>query len=245
MTPRPDFDPVISARIDAYLDGTLSPGERIAFERSVSDDPALGAEVELQQRIDGRLRVLMAAPEAPASPVATGAIAGRVGFPSWLRIAAVIAVVGAGVWAGVSRPWEGLFKPAPSNLSADAVVKRLIVDEGFKPMWVCDDDAKFLAYTQKELKTPFLVRPAPGVQLVGWAYAPGLLAEDAEPAKVLLVRAEGKEVVVAMGPRADDRTVHTDPGSHLNIHRKVYKGVVMYEISPLDHAVVLPAVGEP
>jgi hypothetical protein len=244
MMPHPPPDPASTDRIDAYLDGAMAAPERAAFEKDIASNPALGEQVALQRHIDSRLRDLFAPPAAPSLPAAqpTRAVAGRIGFPLWAKAAAAIALVAIGAWLAVARPWEGLLKPALAASSADSVLKQLVSDENFKPVWVCDNDQKFLTYTKDKLGVSFLVRPDSGVQLVGWTYKAGLLENTAQ---ILLVRAEGKELMVAMGPKGDDRTQHTVPGSPLHITRKVYKGVVMYEISPLDHPVVVNSIQEP
>jgi hypothetical protein len=247
MTPISDPDPATASRIDAYLDGSMPPAERAAFERAAESDPTLREELALQSRIDGRLRAVFTPPSASSVSTAqpkpaVPPIAGRIGLPAWLKVAAVLALVALGAWLAVARPWEGLSKPATSLVSADAAMKHLVTEEDFKPVWVCDSDQKFLDYTKEKLNVAFLVRPQPGVELVGWTYQKGLFADDAQ---VLLVRAEGKQLIVAMAPKADDRAIHTDPGSPLHITRNVYKGVVMYEISPLDHAVVVNSIKQP
>jgi anti-sigma factor RsiW len=232
--------------IDAYLDGLMLPEEAAAFERRMAAEPGLRAEVELQRKIDAWLRATMMPPAAKEISAGAMASAGddaglpipmRRGVPGWLKVAAVIAILSVSAWVVGARPWENWGARAPSTFTANAVLKR-IQDEGFKPEWVCDTDAKFLAYTKEKLGIQFLVKPAAGVQLVGWSYAPGLLSEAAQ---VLLVKAGGQDVIVAMGPRGEDREVRVE-GSELHVHRKVYRGVVMYEITKLDHPVVLDAI---
>jgi hypothetical protein len=233
----------MSDRIDAYLDDALSPAERAAFEQEASSNPALRDELALQRRIDGRLRGMFVPPDAPQIPgEVSPAIAGRLRLPVWLRVAAILAIAAVGAWLAVSRPWQGPRKPALSAHSADEAMKFLVSDEQFKPVWVCGDDKQFAEFTRDKLKVPFLVRPEAGVQIVGWTYEPGLFARKGQ---VLLARADGKQVIVAMAPEAEDRTMHTDPGSPLHITRNLYKGVVMYEISPLDHPVIVNAITQP
>ncbi len=234
------------AVFDAYVDGLLSAAERAAFERRLEADPALRAEVELQRRIDARLRVAMAPPAMPEGEGKSADAASapipmrRVGMPAWLKVAAVLAVAAVGVWAAIARPWESWGPWLPSSLTADVVMKRML-DDGFTPTWKCENDTQFLQYSKDRLGVAFLVRPAASVQVLGWTYSPGLLAE---PAQVLLVRAEGEPVMVAMGPTRDDREIRVEAGSRLHVQRGVYRGVVMYEISKLDHPVVVNAVVE-
>lgn len=244
MTPR---DPSSSAGgasdFDAYIDGELSDAARAAFEASLASDAALRAEVELQRRIDGRMRELLGASEFPGmpeiAPAANGAALGRIdgkrgdraargGLPSWVWVAAAVAIVVLGAWAVVTKPWNKVFGPAPSQVAADAVYNRL-VRTGFEPATVCDSDAKFVDYTAKELGTPFLVRADPGVHLVGWTYSDSLLGEHA---KILLARRGETPVIVVMDRAANDRRMRVEPGSPLRVHRATFGGVVLYEIGP-------------
>jgi hypothetical protein len=231
--------------IDAYVDGLMDHDERAAFEGRIAADAKLRAQVELQNLIDDRIRATMAPPPVPAplpapttprSPLSMP----RTGLPAWARIAAVLALVASGAAAFMWAPWRTWFKPQPSVLTANAVMKRL-VDDGFKPIWTCDNDEKFLAYTKEKLGIQFLVHPSSDVQVVGWTYAGGLLADSKENAQVLLARAGNEHVIVAMGPARDDREIRRDCNS-LNVHKSVHHGVVMYEISRLDHPVIINAI---
>lgn len=244
MTSRDTSSPAGGAsEFDAYFDGELSASARAAFEARLATDEAMRAEVELQRRIDGRLRELLGASEFPGMPdtalAANGVALGRIdgkqgdraargGLPSWVRVAAAVAVVALGAWAMVTKPWAGLLGPAPSQVAADAVYNRF-VRTGFEPATVCDNDAKFLDYTAKELGTSFLVRADPGVHLVGWTYSDGLLGEHA---KVLLARRGETPVIVVMDRATNDRQMRLEPGSALRLHRAKFGGLVLYEIGP-------------
>lgn len=230
--------------VDLYVDGGMGPAERAAFERRMEADGALRAEVELQRRIDARVRAAMTPPASPAPGAgAGGPIPIRRGrIPAWVRVAAVIALAAVGAWAVAARPWSALMRPAPSALTADAVMKRMVEAEGFRPAWVCDTDERFSAYTKENLGVALVGRPGPGVELVGWSYAGGLLADSEKNAQALMVRSGEEKILVVMGPRRDDRTVRLESGSPLHVFRREYAGLVMYEITPLDHAVALESV---
>lgn len=61
MSPE-SFDP----QVQAYLDGELDAGERLAFERRVGEDPALAAEVERLARLKQQVRSAFALPDDAA-----------------------------------------------------------------------------------------------------------------------------------------------------------------------------------
>lgn len=224
------------ALISAYLDGALPVPARAELERRLRSDPALRDELDLQSKIDGRLRVLFDPPAVP--PAASGVPARGRRWPGPWRAAAALLLVTLGVWALAARPWNGLLGPAPSQVAADAVYQRL-VRTGFEPVWVCENEEKFALYTRDSLGRSFVVRPQAGVTLVGWTYADGVLGEQA---KVLLATAGADKVVVFMDQKTHDRRVHTGAGAGLNVFRQELGDVVMYEVSPRDRPVVVNSV---
>lgn len=214
----------VAETIDAYLDGVMTPTERADFERRALSDAHLRDEIALQARIDGRLRVLMSVPEIVTPPL-TIPIRRKSALPMWTRLAAAVLLVGAGVWMYTSGVLK--FGPPQSAVAASAVMARL-ERTGFEPAWVCESDAQFSAYTREKLGVEFLVNAPKGVQLVGWSYADGVLGDSAP---VLLARHEGSPLIVVMDRAKNDHHVHVEPSSGLLVHRQMFNGLVLYEIS--------------
>lgn len=235
--------PELALLIDAYLDGAMTTSERHAFESRLTTDAALAREFQLQRRIDTRLGLLMAPPESPALATSPDAVIAssipiaqeRRGIPTWLRVAAVLALVAIGTWAAVARPWHVMFGPERSDVAAN-VAYRELVKGGLKPMWVCESDEVFRKYTKDTFGVPFAVTPGPGVELVGWTYASGLLDSSAS---VLMCRVEGKPSIVVVGKLSDDRAMHADVASNVKVHRKQQWGLVMYEVNEREDAPIL------
>lgn len=246
--PPPPGDDAHAHDLDTYLDDAMSDEQKAAFEIRLSADPSLRAELELQRRVDARLRTLVSAPAFPGLPGAPDSTSesdvpppipmstpARRGLPASIRVAAAVAILVLGAWAITTRPWVGMFGPPSSLTAADAVYNRL-VRTGFSPDWICENDEKFLEYTGKELGTAFLVRPDPSVELVGWTYSDGLLGENA---KILMAKHAKKHVVVVIDRKENDRDIRLEPGSPLKIHRGELNDLVLYEIGPDDAPVVV------
>lgn len=232
-----------SPLIDAYLDGDMTPAEREAFEARIGTDVALAKELDLQRHIDARLGVLMAPPESTDFPAASTESPvpisrGRRGVPAWLSIAAVLALVAIAIWSVIARPWNALLGPARSDLAAN-VCYRELVKGGLKPMWVCESDEVFRKFTKDTFGVSFTVAASPGVELVGWTYASGLLDSSAS---VLMCRVDGKPSIVVVGKLSDDRAMHADPASNVKVHRKQRWGLVMYEVNERADAPILDRV---
>jgi hypothetical protein len=92
-------------RLIAYADGELTGAERTAFEAEMAADPALVAEVDLQQRLRSRIADAYAPvldEPVPAALVAAASVANdrgrrRFGAPQWAAMAACLV---AGVLVG-------------------------------------------------------------------------------------------------------------------------------------------------
>ena len=230
-----------SAMIDAYLDDAMSGTERVAFDRSLAGDEALSRELELQRRIDGRLRALVVVPRSPALPGEGGSM--RIGpeeprarrWPTWARLAALLALCALGAWGALNQPWKRWMGPAPSDVAANVVFAEL-VKGGLRPQWKCDSDEIFAKYTMEKLAVTFTIKPKPGVEVVGWTYTSGLLDSSAQ---VLMCRVDGKASIVVIGRVEDDRAMHADAASGVQVHRKERWGLVMYELNQRPDAPVL------
>ncbi len=222
-----------TAQIDAFLRGEMTPADRGAFEREMLKDPALRAEVELERRIDERLRAIYAPPAMATVPA-------RVRVPTarpWTRIAmgmaAAIALVAAGVYFTVLRV------PGPGGTRADVILASM-ERNGFEPVWECKDDEEFRRYTQEKFGQAFTVAQDANVRVVGWHYCTGVLSDDAG---VMLVELGGSDrAIVVVDRRANDRRVEVDAASGARVHRLRVGDAVLYEVSKRAEPAVLPLV---
>jgi anti-sigma factor RsiW len=105
-------------RIEAYLNDTLGPDQRRAFEQQLSTDAALRREVELHRRLQsdydpGRLELraaLRTVMEEPLPPDPPGPSARGAGWGRWLALLGLITLIAWSVWQ-----WR---RPAPEPPAA-------------------------------------------------------------------------------------------------------------------------------
>ncbi len=230
--------------LEAFADGRLEGAERADAERLVNQSPEAAAVVRSLADADAAVRRLFD-PPAEFGPVLDADKVGSSGRP---------AVAGT-VVAGGRRPWvrwalaAGLLLAACGAYLANFVlvtspdsVYGEFVSAGFEPAWKCKDQQEFLDYSRARTGGEFLVAEAPGVQVLGWDSGNDLVGETTVS---LWSRADGKPVVVFIDRAADDHTVRLRPFSGLHLYRGQLGETVFYEVSPLDHPVVLPLVHRP
>lgn len=249
--------PELDALIDAYIDGAMSDAERAAFETRATTDRTLARELALQRAADDSLRRQFSPPAAPTRlPGRTDAVAGRVDqagadtagrgasgggagdgagrarrrmiSPPLAAAALILLALAVGYFAMNGSPFGG-----PSRASAADVYKQ-VVDGGFKPQWVCDGPEQFSQYTKERFGAPWHVDQEKGVTLVGWRYSADLLSPDEN---LLLATKDGQKIVVVADVAANARRLRDADG--LKVHERETRGLVMYEISPLDLPVII------
>jgi hypothetical protein len=221
-------------RLERYLDGLMEPDERAEFEREAAASPALREQVALQSRIDAGLRRLMEPREASAAepePVVTR----RLWRPAWLAAAAAVAVVAAGAWWFVGRGPSG-----PDPLEAEY---RQVVAAGFVPTVVCTTDEQFRNWVNDKFGEPLQPKPERGdVQYVGWNASRVLSSYSG----LLLARVGDDESVVLIDRAvAEDERLPAPADPSLHQYRRVFGGLVLYEITPLDRPAVLDSLMRP
>ncbi len=242
-----------------YLDGSLSGEALDAFERRLSHDAALRADVESLRALDVALQrnfatgssfstaqilalaETVAAPQL-AEPMAiafkkTGhAIQAARAVPSLLQRIAVAAAVVAGV-VGVWLVWQQvkpdptrvLMKGPPPITTAASYYEHKII-QGFTPHWTCKDDAQFTDIIRDRFGIGLTMAAAPGVTLVGVDYM------DIPMKKTVgvLGNADGKPILVLVNTleRDDPDRVYLDC-ANLFVHRREIGPLVLYELNSI------------
>ncbi len=242
-------------KLDAYLDGQLNPAEREAFERELADHPAVLAEVEKQRSVDASISRLFPMPDAAAMasrlpttdhsgeapdvvPISDAAeLSGETGKPSprrqWFMLAALIAICGLAGWRFMVNS-EGDAQPDYSTMASAYQTE---VSRGFKPLWVCEDDAEFARTFKDRLGQSLLMKPLPqGVRAIGLSYAEIISGKTT----FLLANVDGDEVIVFID-NASHGPQSLPSGSRLHLHARQVGSLMLYEVSRLDRAWLLDA----
>jgi len=245
--------------LDLFLDGLLVEPALGAFERNIKSDPSLAAQVELQRRIDTRLKALFAyaGPVVLAPPVSESVAGEPLSIDKPLSIAPATQLAGniAGKRSGnrvaVFGRWGAYAAIAASLLVAftymywprndlkyiapDEIYRRLATT-GWQPSFICETDAQFVDAVRKHLGDAVLIPASTvGVVLDGWGYADGYDGTPISPKTMfLLTHADGEKVLVLMDLASNDTDVKLSKlAKGLHLFRREVDGVVLYEISPL------------
>lgn len=237
------FDPILNDlpdrgpdSIDLYMDDLLSPSERTAFEARLAAEPELRARLAQQREIDGVLgRAYAYEPPAPM-PMPKPVSWPRVGWIASLASAVLLAV---SAFVVLNRPSATKHRPAEAVYAA-------YVEAGWKPAWKCENDQQSADAVSTLLGLPgaavIVPLATPGVEVLGWIPTDDyrLGTPISQRTLSLLTRVDGKNVLLLVDLKERDRAVAVTPASGLNVFRREVDGVVIYEVSPLGKARVLP-----
>lgn len=270
-----ELAPEFEARLQAYLDGELSPDERSRLEHEARVNPALRVAIERSLAIEAQLRrrlvpeavdidaVIRAGGDQSATraPRAGGGSSDGAGSPlsldarsrgkrplkAWMGLAAAVLIA-------VALGAYFMSRPARDGLQTPAQAYGRIVRAGFTPTVVCENDEQVIAFTRQYLGNPLRINvasaanasPPVALTLVGWGYEEHVVT----PRTVsLLAKADGDQIVVFAdqahldtgGPASFDGTL-THDGRPLRVFRAQVGTTVLYEVSPRETPVVLPAI---
>lgn len=235
-------------RVDEFLDGLLDSGPREAFERELTNDSALGAEVAVQGAIDAAMRRIYAAPAAQPAFAGTNGRAARPGAGALGRVRAasrsrrflVAAVVALSVLGGWrismwldARPGPNPYAEGPKVSLADAY--RHEVADGFRPDWVCENQEVSARLLAGRFGQGLVFHDSPEMSALGWVYVNTITPNSLG----LLVDVQGDQVVVFIDRLDADASQNVRPESGLRLHRREVGSLVLYEVSHLSASVAL------
>jgi hypothetical protein len=251
-------------RIEAYLDGGLSAGDRAELERQLATDVEARAAVSRQHAIDDALRrqfqsVLLpramqddrpstrsgplTVPRRRSSPAIRAAqprLQPRATFA--LAAALVFAVIGGWlIWHALapSPPKQGPYDQAWRSLET---VYRDVIAAGFQPEWECRDEREFAESFATLYGQSLALAPMPeGSGMLGLAYSHSLSPRTT----CLLARVDEQPVLVFIDRAERDFAQSLSDSSGLNQFRTQVGRLVIYELSPLAEPRVLPHLHSP
>lgn len=237
--PNPDLD-----LVDAYLDGTLSPGDHAAFEARLASDDSLRAELDLARGIEASLKRshIPTALHAPEITRQTGSLKLSAPGSGWFRRRWMIAAAAAIVL--LSAAGYFLYDHFDTGFRRYDAGKfyALAAEHNFAPDWVCQNDEEFKHTTRSNVGQEMLVRQdSPRkIQLVGWAYSKTYGGTPLGPKTIMLfANADGAPVVVLVDRLSNDAKVRSKSDPSLHLFRRELGSVVLYEITPRSAPEVL------
>jgi hypothetical protein len=238
------------ALLDLYLDGLMNEDQRTAFERELTNAPALREEVSRQREIDAslgrtmappspqRLRDLLNAAHRTGTTDRSGRGARRTPDRLLLRRALAVAASVMLCVLGGWMIWTALgFGPrtpdpyAPQPWRSMQTVYEDRIEAGFRPDWVCRTDDEFQDTFRRQLGQRLLVGELPdGVAMIGLAYS-----NTISPWTIsMLGEAEGRRLIVFIDRAEEDLGPSVPEESNLHVFRRELGELVLYELSPLD-----------
>jgi hypothetical protein len=255
--------PPSQTRIDDYLDGLLSPQEREQFEAELARSPELRAQIELQKSIDGSLGRLFNRdepvplpasgevvptmriahpPEARQAP-ASGRRTVLYSFRIPLAAAALVTLSVLGLWLGGVLNGPGPTPPIvlrPKLIDPEQAYQTQLA-VGFKPVWICKDDAEFRKYAMDTLGQELLAKPLEGVTLVGWTNTGANVLSPAGALLIAKVTQGGTtyDDIIVLDSTKKDRQLSLPESSGLHLFRRTVGELVLYEITKRSTSLLL------
>lgn len=254
--------------INAYLDGALHPEDAARFESVIDRNPSLRRHLDTHRMIEASLVRTFAppaaAPEAPSQrsegatiPFDAEANAkalkderpakrkSRGGFRRF-AMAAMLLIVAGGGWAAYEN--RAMFMRLAEQLetgtdlsSMQAFYKESRAQD-FKQDWQCKNDRQFQSTFHYRLNHGVRLAQADlpaNVVVNGLKYGNTLSTQTVH----LTAKVDGKGVIVFIDNKDKDRPDNV-AWSGLHAYRKLTDHLVMIEVSPLDHAVLLNELSE-
>lgn len=173
----------------------------------------------------------------PSTPQIAVAPKSRAGWNRWIgyAVAAVIGIAGV-VWWSSTVP-----DPEARRILSAGQVLAVSMEGGFKPAFICKDDAEFIAVVKNRFGTGLLVASTETISVLGWAYSDTYAADIvSKNTLVLMAKVDGREVLVFMDRAPGEHVLKKgDAPDGYRLFNRTVGGLVLYELTPFDSARVL------
>ncbi len=243
-------------RLDAYLDGVMTPAQCAEFEREIESDDDLRMQIKIQKEIDQAFRRLFQPPSAKEVP---GVITDlRESEPYTLppttkrdwgavpRRLAVAAALVAGVFGGWLT-WNALQPSSVSNpygpwRSIEVVYADAVAND-MEPEWICDTEPEFANSIRNHFGQAAVIpfELPDGMVALGLAYGNSISRRTV----YLLAEVNDQPVIVFIDRVEADQGPTVNESSSLNLFKRRLGRLVLYELSPLEKPALLQLFYDP
>jgi hypothetical protein len=244
-----------SERLEALLDGRLSPADAAAAQREFA------RETRLQDAIDAALRgqIVPPAPDrllakvraAHKSPIA--AKARPIAIPRWLAVAACILVLIGSAWGlaktGFIPGWGDGRRVAtnprrnpPFEGPSVIQVHEKLVAAGYEPRWPTEDARVIASTVWSRLGQGLAPSDLPsGAKVLGISQTPCLSPDSL----VLLMKFKDKPLSIIVDKLENDRLYCVSAPMDITPFRREVGALVIYEVTPLGKPLVYDKFTDP
>ena len=215
-------------RLNLEIDASL----RRLFPQVAASQPHLE---ELQQKFEANEGNETVTPGAERDgSVSTGSVvAGSVSAGAYPRRGLLVLAASVAVFAVFSWWWFGRNGVTPHfEQTRVADLYQKMVDKGFEPYYICDDDERFQFVFGTRHQVPLSLQEMPeGSEMLGLSYPGGL---SRNTTAMLCVVDERPVAVFVDRQSFDSDDVGLTDSADLYVHRDEREGLVFYEVSPFD-----------
>ena len=243
-------------RLDAYLDGAMTPDQCAEFQREIDSDDNLRRQIEIQTEIDQAMERLFQPSSVERIPIGNADLHGSEPYqlPStamrdWGAVPRRLAVAAALV-AGVFGGWLTWNALQPSSVSnpygpwrSIEVVYADSVANGMKPEWTCDNELEFAVSIRDHFGQAAVIsfELPDGMAALGLAYCNSISRRTV----YLLAEVNDEPVIVFIDRVEADQGLTLDESSGLNLFHRQIGRLVLYELSPLEKPALLELFFDP
>lgn len=238
-TPNPEAR--FAELLDLVLANEATPAQQAELKSIARGDPKLGAELTFHLEATKSLRRAFATPPAPELKLDQN-VPEPLKLPrrkiAWVAAAATLglaAFLGLRLTGVIGGPPAVADGPEPPQ-----TIYNRVLAQGFTPQVLCPNDPDSFA---KLVKNRLGVEVVPSglassIALTGWSYRERVGTPMSPGAIVLLATQGDTKILVFMDKLIKDRDLER-PSQPLNLHRVEAGSLVFYEISPIDHPVII------
>lgn len=230
--------------LDLLLANEATPQQKAELQSLAAASPTLAAELKFHLQTAQSLRTAFTPPAAPAlklDQTPTHA-SSPLGMPrrkiAWFAAAAVLGLatfLGLRLSGVIGGP-----PPIADGPESPQTIYNRVLAQGFKPQVLCPNDPdSFAKLVKNRLGTEVVPSGlASTIALTGWSYRERVGTPLSPGAIVLLATQGDAKILVFMEKASQDRPLE-EPKPPMKLFRRESGPLVFYELTPLDHDVII------